>query len=113
MRAAYWPAVTVLIGIAPTASATTYVVRPDGSGDFPTIQAAADGAAEGDVIVLADGSFTGAGNRDIDVDKPLTIRAQDWTGGASIIDCQASSSTRRRGLQIGCDDLLLPGIAVS
>jgi len=41
----------------PSANAATYVVTPDGTGDFPTIQAAIDAAVTGDVIQLTDGVF--------------------------------------------------------
>ncbi len=51
------------------------IVNPDGSGDYPTIQAAVDAAAASDVIQLGPGVFTGPGNRDILVTgKVLTIR---------------------------------------
>ncbi|MHC4643546.1 MAG: carboxypeptidase-like regulatory domain-containing protein, partial [Planctomycetota bacterium] len=41
-------------------------VKADGSGDVATIQAAIDGAVNGDVVVLQAGIYTGSGNRDID-----------------------------------------------
>ena len=41
------------------AAAETYVVTPDGTGDFPTIQTAIDAAGDGDIIELTDGTFTG------------------------------------------------------
>ncbi len=46
------------------ARASTYLVRPDGSGDFPTIQSALDAAIGGDEVVLADGTFEGESNLD-------------------------------------------------
>jgi hypothetical protein len=49
------------------ASAETYVVSPDGSGDFPTIQTAIDAVVDGDIVQLTDGVFTGEGNRDLSV----------------------------------------------
>jgi hypothetical protein len=45
--------------------ATTYLIRPDGSGDFPTIQAGLDGSTSQDTLLLADGVFCGPGNRDL------------------------------------------------
>ena len=51
------------------------VVNPDGSGDFPTIQAAIDAGCE--TIELSDGIFTGEGNWDIDYGgRSITIRSQ-------------------------------------
>jgi len=65
----------VVCCVAP-AHAATIVVAPDGSGDRPTIQAAIDVAAPGDVIELQDGVFTGAGNRDMDFHGRVTCKIQ-------------------------------------
>jgi len=79
-------------------SATTYVVRPDGTGDFQTIQAAIDAAVSGDFIELSDGTFEGDGNRDIDyLGKSITVRSQSGQPGRCIIDCEGSPTTPRRG----------------
>ena len=40
--------------------------RADGSGDLPTIQAAVNASTDGAVVELANGVFTGMGNRDVD-----------------------------------------------
>ena len=45
--------------IADYTEACTYVVDPYGTGDFPTIQAAIDAAADGDVICLTNGHSSG------------------------------------------------------
>lgn len=72
--------------------ATTYVVRPDGTGDFPTIQAAIDAAADGDIIELANGTFTGAGNRGVDyLGKGITVRSVTGNPWQCIIDCESSA----------------------
>ncbi len=42
------------------------VVAPDGSGDYPALQAAIDAHPSGETVELTDGVFTGAGNRDLD-----------------------------------------------
>jgi len=57
--------VATLILTATGAGAAILVVHPDGSGDYPTIQDAIDAAASGDTVELADGVFTGPGNRDL------------------------------------------------
>lgn len=62
----------------------TIYVKPDGTGDAPTIGAAMDAAAVGDTVLLASGTFTGAGNRDLAIpDKNLVIMSE--TGGSD--DC--------------------------
>ena len=55
---------------------------------YPTIQAAVNAAAAGDTVLVANGTYTGAGNHDIDFgSKDLTVKS---SGGSSacIIDCQ-------------------------
>lgn len=74
-----------------------YVVHPDGTGDFPTIQAAVDAAAGGDIIELGNGVFRGDGNHDVAyLGKAITIRSQ---GGpeSCIIDCEGSAAEPHRG----------------
>jgi len=79
-------------------SATTYVVNPDGTGDFPTIQAAIDASAGGDIVELTDGTFAGDGNRDIDFQgKAITVRSQGGDPAACVIDCQGSTGDPHGG----------------
>lgn len=53
-----------------------------------TIQDAIDVALHGDTIIVADGVYTGPGNRDIDFNgKSVTIRSENGPE-ATIIDCQ-------------------------
>ncbi|KPJ61456.1 MAG: hypothetical protein AMJ46_01870 [Latescibacteria bacterium DG_63] len=50
------------------------VVKPDGSGDYSTIQAAVDAAEDGQWIDLYEGRFSGSGNRNINLrGKAITI----------------------------------------
>jgi predicted outer membrane repeat protein len=68
---------------------STYVVMPDSSGDFPTIQAAIDGVPPRSLILLHDGVFTGPGNIDLDFKgKALTIRSQSGDPTACVIECR-------------------------
>ncbi len=80
----------VLAGITVgTAGPQTYVVQPDGSGDFATIQSAIDAAIPGDTIELADGMFAGDGNRDLDFKgKAITIRSQSGDPELCYINCE-------------------------
>lgn len=101
------------LGLALTATATawkpatafTWTVFPDGSGDFPTIQAAVAAAADGDVILLGDGAFVGAGNRNIDgLGKALTIRGNTLNPAACVIDCLASTADPARAFYFHTDE---------
>jgi predicted outer membrane repeat protein len=56
--------------------------------DQPTIQAGIDAAVAGDTVLVADGTYTGEGNRDIDF-KGKAITVQSENGAANcIIDCE-------------------------
>ena len=79
----------LLLLVATAAWATTYTVAPDGSGDFPTIQAAIDAALSGDRIELIDGTFLGPGNRAIDFGgKAITLAGQSGDPATCLIDCE-------------------------
>ena len=78
-----------------------YVVDPGGTGDFPTIQAAIKAAADGDIIELTDGIFTGEGNRDMDyLGKAITIRSQSGNPEVCVIDCEGTESDPQRGFHL-------------
>lgn len=78
------------------------VVEDDGSGDYPTIQAAIDAASTWDIIEVQPGTYIGNGNRDIDFrGKAITVRSIDPNNpdivAATIIDCNGTESTPYRG----------------
>jgi hypothetical protein len=81
-----WP-----VGCVTPGGPSTYLVRPDGMGDYPTIQAAISVAVDGDTIELAEGRFTGEGNRDIRYwGKAITVRSRGGNPDSCIIDCEGS-----------------------
>lgn len=91
--------VVLCLLMSTAAGAATWLVTRDGAGDFATIQAALDAAAPGDIIELADGTFTGPGNRDLDYQgKDLVVRSQSGDAEACIIDCQANVDDQHRGV---------------
>jgi len=65
-------------------SATTINVP----SDQPTIQAGVDAAVDGDTVLVADGTWTGDGNHDIDfLGKAITVSSENGAE-TCIIDCQ-------------------------
>lgn len=82
--------------------AAVWTVRPDGTGDFPTIQAAVSGASDGDIIELAGGTFSGDGNRDVEfLGKSLTVRSQSGNFEDCIIDCEGTPAEPHRAFVLG------------
>ncbi|MDH4203561.1 MAG: DUF5123 domain-containing protein [Phycisphaerae bacterium] len=58
--------------------AATITVNADGTGDYPTIQTAINNAVNGDTVLVADGVYTGDGNRDINfLGKAITVKSQN------------------------------------
>ena len=57
---------------------------------YPTIQAAVDDTWDGDTVWVADGTYTGDGNRDIDFKgKAITVRSENGPENC-IIDCNGT-----------------------
>jgi hypothetical protein len=85
----------VLLLVFPAASVSAAVLHvPAG---YVTIQAAIDASSHGDEILVASGTYTGAGNRDIDFHGKRILVRSEGGAGATIIDCQGSPSSRHRG----------------
>jgi len=91
-----------VLAIAPTALAKIITVDDDGPADFDNIQAAINAADNGDTVIVADGIYTGAGNRDIYfLGKAITVRSIDPLDPnvvkQTVIDCRANNLNRHRG----------------
>jgi hypothetical protein len=117
MRASrYLIPVLLLATLCLPAFAATHIVKPDGTGDFPTIQVAIDAAGNGDTILLADGVFTGDGNRDIEYrGKVITVRSQSGNPEECIIDCGGTAEEFHRGfyfMSFETPDATLEGVTI-
>lgn len=85
----------------PAARADIYTVLPDGSGDFPTIQAAITYSSDGDVIILGNGIFTGQGNRDLNCGgRSITIRSGGMDPHLCQILCEGEAGDPHRGFRL-------------
>lgn len=102
---------------SPITSAETHLMLPDGSGDFTTIQAAIDAAADGDVIELGDGVYCGPGNRDVSFNnKAVTLRSASGDPRTCIIQCDGMPDDPHRGFSFSmgeCETSVLSGITIS
>ena len=86
-------ALILLLALSPSGWTETIHV-PSGA---PTIQAGIDAASPGDTVLVAPGTFTGDGNRDIDFDgKAITVKSE--TGPeATVIECEGTEQNPHRG----------------
>jgi len=100
-RSILFTSVLCLIVVSYSVAGTWYV-KPDGTGDVPTIQAAVDTVAPGDTVLLASGTYTGTGNHDIVVpDKELVIVSETGDPDDCVIDCQGYLDNNRRAFSLG------------
>jgi hypothetical protein len=85
-------AILSLAWLAGSVDARTWYVKSDGSGDAPTIQAAIDSVLYyGGDILLADGTYQGPGNRDLQARWSFSLHSESGDPTSCIIDCQGTA----------------------
>jgi hypothetical protein len=83
--------------LAGGSSARIWNVTADGTGNALNIQAAIDSCASGDTVLAAPGTYTGAGNRDIDfTGKAIAVMSLSGPD-VTIVDCEGSVGEYHRG----------------
>ncbi|MBM4118568.1 hypothetical protein FJ251_12705 [bacterium] len=94
-------ACALLLALSRGATASTYLVLPDGSGDTPSIAAALRLAVSGDVIELGDGVFSGLGSTALDfAGRTLTLRSRSGDPTACVLDAAAGPAAPARLLSL-------------
>ncbi len=83
------PAAIVAVALSHVpAPAHTWVVREDGTGDAPTIQAAVDSAAVGDTVLVMPGTYT-----DVVTDSGGELAAAEMKSGVVLRSAEGAGST--------------------
>jgi hypothetical protein len=91
-------ALAAVMAFSVPAAARNWQISPDGTGDVPTIKAGVEAAVNGDILLLADGVYTGSGNCEVSYrGKAIKISSASGNPFACVIDCQGGSNVYRRG----------------
>lgn len=114
-------AIACLLAMGAAAQAKTIRVGSEGADGHQSLRSAVDAAQSGDVIVVAEGRYTGSANRDIEIlSKAITIRSLDPNDPAvaarTVIDCQGSEAAGHRAFDIrpeGGARLVLEGLTIT
>jgi hypothetical protein len=83
-----------LVLLWPGFTFSTLIHVPD---NRPTIQAGIDACSLGDTVMVADGTYTGGGNRDIDFGGKSIVLMSENGPEVTVIDCEGNSSEQHRG----------------
>ena len=94
----HWTNIAFMIAVTLMTPITSWGSIIHVPGDSITIQAGINGAVDGDTVLVADGIYTGEGNRDISFDKTIVVISQNGSSNC-IIDCEGSEADPHRGFQ--------------
>ncbi|MHC4744068.1 MAG: right-handed parallel beta-helix repeat-containing protein [Planctomycetota bacterium] len=116
MKTAIRATIALILSISVLASAANRTVP----GQYGSIQAAIDDCNDGDTVIVAPGTYTGDGNRDITFHgKAITVCSSNPEDravvAATIIDCNAGESDPHRGFIFDSNegsDSVLDGLTI-
>lgn len=100
----------VCLCVSPTSALNLYV-----PSQYGTIQAAINVSHNGDFVIVADGTYSGPGNVDLDfLGNNITVRSASGDALRAIIDCQGNSSANHRGFvfQNGETGAVIQGLTI-
>lgn len=107
MKPIFLNILTLLVLAAMNAQAATYYVATTGSDSnpgteaqpFQTIQRGINATQNGDTVLVASGTYTGASNKNLNFAGKNIILSSQNGAAATIIDVQASETSPARGVQ--------------
>jgi len=86
-------------------------------GDQPTIQAGIEAASAGDTVLVASGTYTGDGNRDIGLlGKAITLKSETGLPEDCTIDCNGTAQEPHCGFYLDQSeghDTLIKGFTIT